>query len=303
MKEQLLSDGDRAALQGLIPLAGALGAGTIFALFFGGRRRGSGIAVFELFAIVAVLVSVGTTAYLAISLLHRNEAIGDEVLTQTATPLIFAVFLLVLVSVMSRLPGSFQRILIGVPLVLVGGIVSACLAMNSWSFEPGETAVMAALILGIGGIAALLAWGIERLDDRSERGIAQGRFVRLSGAGYAPAERPLLLALPADPERPGALPVSYWTRKDRAYLDSTSCRQLAARTRERWNRLAEERGTPPIGTAVLTRVEARHWFFAWLRRHPARFWIFRPGSDERPRLREIEANDDGLFDVTELGIV
>src|SRR6476469_6265503 len=88
MKEHALNPSDRAALQGLIPLAGALGAGTIFALFFGGRRRGSGIAVFELFAIVAVLVSVGTTAYLAISLLHANEAISDRVLTQTATPLI-----------------------------------------------------------------------------------------------------------------------------------------------------------------------------------------------------------------------
>jgi nitrate reductase gamma subunit len=112
VKEQVvshLSDGDRAALQGLIPLAGALGAGTIFALFFGGRRRGSGIAVFELFAIVAGLGSVGTTAYLAIALLHSNEAIGDKVLTQTATPLIFAVFLLVLVSVLGRLPGSAMR--------------------------------------------------------------------------------------------------------------------------------------------------------------------------------------------------
>lgn len=52
MKQHLLSDGDRAALQALVPLAGALGVGTIFALFFGGRRK-SGIAVFELFAIVA----------------------------------------------------------------------------------------------------------------------------------------------------------------------------------------------------------------------------------------------------------
>jgi hypothetical protein len=51
MKEHLLNDGDRAALQALVPLAGALGVGTIFALFFGGRRK-AGLAVFELFAIV-----------------------------------------------------------------------------------------------------------------------------------------------------------------------------------------------------------------------------------------------------------
>jgi hypothetical protein len=82
MKEHVLNPSDRAALQGLIPLAGALGAGTIFALFFGRRRRGSGTAVFELFAIAAVLAAVGTTAYFCVSLLHRNQAISDRELTR-----------------------------------------------------------------------------------------------------------------------------------------------------------------------------------------------------------------------------
>ena len=87
MKEQLLSDSDRAALQSLIPLAGALGAGTIFGLFFGGRKR-AGFAVFEIFAMVSVLVAVGSTAYFSIALMHANEPISDADLTQTATPLI-----------------------------------------------------------------------------------------------------------------------------------------------------------------------------------------------------------------------
>ena len=63
LKEHVLNPGDRAALQALVPLAGALGVGTIFALFFGGRRK-SGTAVFELFAIVAVLTAAGSTAFL-----------------------------------------------------------------------------------------------------------------------------------------------------------------------------------------------------------------------------------------------
>lgn len=302
MKEQLLNDGDRAALQGLIPLAGALGAGTIFALFFGGRR-GSGIAVFELFAIVAVLVSVGTTAYLAVSLLHQNEAISDKVLKQTATPLIFAVFLLVLVSVMARLPGRVERIVSLLPLVLVAVGVAAVMASQSWSFEPGETVLVAVLVLGIGGLTALLAWGGERFDNRWERGTARSRFVRLSTAGYAVEERDLRLGLPA--LRAGAKPpsLSCWTRKDHVYLGTAGCRQLAALTRVRWDRLAEDRARPPSGAIVLTRVEARHWFLAWLRPRPARFWTFEPDADEKPRLRELEANDDGLFDVTDLGVV
>jgi hypothetical protein len=113
VKQHLLSDGDRAALQALVPLAGALGVGTISALFFGGRRK-PGIAVFELFAIVAVLTAAGSTAYFSVSLLHQNEAITSHELTQTATPLVVAAFLLVFVSatiltdvkVGLRIPGS-----------------------------------------------------------------------------------------------------------------------------------------------------------------------------------------------------
>jgi hypothetical protein len=57
-----LGASDRAALQSLIPLASGLGAGTIFGLFFVGRRR-AGFAVFEAITIVAVLVAVSTTSY------------------------------------------------------------------------------------------------------------------------------------------------------------------------------------------------------------------------------------------------
>jgi hypothetical protein len=297
-----LSASDRAALQGLIPLAGALGAGTIFALFFGGRRRGSGIAVFELFAIVAVLVSVGTTAYLAIALLHKDEPIGDHVLTQTATPLIFAVFLLVLVSILSRLPGSVERLFSVLPLIVIAGLVAAWLASSAWSFKPGETAVMAALILGIGGLAALLAWGGERLDSHWERGLEQKRFVRLSRAGYEVGERVLRPGLPKSGDE-GALTVPCWLRKGKIYLDTVACRQLAAVTRERWDRLAEDRGRPPAGDSVLTRVEATHYLFAPLRKRSARFWIFRPGADAEIEPRRLEANEDGLFDVSRLGLV
>ncbi len=204
VKEQVvgqLSAGDRAALQGLIPLAGALGAGTIFALFFGGRRRGSGVAVFELCAIVAVLASVGMTAYLAISLLHQDMAISDRDLTQTAMPLIFAVILLVLVSAVARLPGSLERILLVLPLGLMAGLVAAWFAISSWSFSP-EDAMLTALLA---------------------RGPDPGRVT--------------------------------------------------------------------------------HYLWSLVRTRSARFWIFEPAADEEIQKRELTANDDGLFDVTGLGIV
>lgn len=303
MKEQVLNPSDRAALQGLIPLAGALGAGTIFALFFGGRRRGSGIAVFELFAIVAVLVAVGTTAYLAIALLHDNQPIGDKALTQTATPLIFAVFLLVLVSVLGRLPGSATRIVSVIPLLLVAAIAAAWLASSAWSFKPGETILMAAVILGIGGLTALLAWGGDRLDSRWERRNQQRRFVRLSRAGYRVAERGLAPALPSRRAGGDRVSISCWVRKDRVYLDAIACQQLRARARARWDRLAEEKGRPPSGSTVLTEVHVSNGLLFLLGVRGLRLSLFAPGADTEIRVHELEANDDRLFDVTGLGIV
>jgi hypothetical protein len=119
----------------LAPLAGALGVGTIFALFFGGRRK-SGVAVFELFAIVAVLTAASSTAYFSLSLLHQNEAITSHELTQTATPLVVAAFLLVFVSFFARLPGSLTRVVTLLPLAIAGIVIAALLASSTWSSGP-----------------------------------------------------------------------------------------------------------------------------------------------------------------------
>lgn len=301
MKEQFLSDGDRAALQSLIPLAGALGAGTIFALFFGGRKRGSGTAVFEFFAIVAVLVAVGSTAYLAIALLHNDEPIGDKALTQTAAPLIFAAVLLVVVNFISRLPGSVERITTFVPLGLLAALAATWLAMSSWSFDPGEAPMRAIAIFGCGGVLGMVAWALDRGDRRWERRNEQRRFVRRSIAGYRVAERELRLAIPGGGGR--TVQVSCWTHKDKVLLDSAACRQLARHITARWERLAANRGNLPNGSVVMTRVDVTPDLLALLRPRIARFWTFEPGSDEGIRVHQVEANDDGLFDVTEFGIV
>jgi hypothetical protein len=298
-----LSDGDRAALQGLIPLAGALGAGTIFALFFGGRKRGSGVAVFELCAIVAVLASVGMTAYLAISLLHQDRAISDRDLTQTAMPLIFAVILLVLVSAIARFPGSLERVFLFLPLGLMAGVVAAWLAISSWSFSPEDAMLTALLILGAGGVAALIAWGLDRFDRRWERSLAQRRFVRRAVAGYEVTERRLRPRLPGGGRGAKAPTVSCWVREDKVYLDGMSCQQLRDEVDARWDRVAEDKGRMPTGSAVLTRVYVTHYLWSLVRTCTVRFWIFEPAVDDEIRERPVKANDDGLFDVTELELV
>ena len=113
-------------------------------------RRKSGIAVFELFAIVAVLTAAGSTAYFSVSLLHQNEAITSHELTQTATPLVVAAFLLVFVSVFARLPGSLTRIITLLPLAIAGIVIAALLSSSTWSAGPENASLVALAMLAVG---------------------------------------------------------------------------------------------------------------------------------------------------------
>jgi len=303
VKENFLNPSDRAALQGLIPLAGALGAGTIFALFFGGSKRGSGTAVFELFAIAAVLASVGMTAYLAIALLHQNEPISNKDLTQTATPLIFAAFLLVFVSMLTRVSGSVERFFATLPLALGAGVLAAWFSSSSWSFEPSEVIPLALATIAFGGVAALFAWGLDRVYARWDRDTARQRFQRLSRVGYQVEEREMKLALPSGGRSSRAPIVSCWIRKEKIYLDRFSCRQLRDLADARWQRMGSENSRPPQGAAALIKAKVSNEVLWLCGRRTACIWTFEPGRDDDARAHDLEANDDGLLDITHLGFV
>lgn len=291
MKEHLLNDGDRAALQGLIPLAGALGAGTVFALFFGGRKRGSGIAVFELFAIVAVLTAVATTAYFALSLLHRNTALSDRELSQTATPLIVAVFLLIFLSALSRLPGSLERVFALLPLTLGAGLVAFSLASSSWASDPEHASWFAAIILAVGATIAVL---VDRFRVGSDGKHERREMTRLSAAGYLPVERALALALPPNGDPVPVL--TCWTRKDRLYVDWSGWRLLREEARRRWGDLSLGKARLPTGSSL---VEVKiPW---WGLRRTVVVSTFEPGADA-PEAHELKLSL-GLADITSLGIV
>ncbi|MFT3864109.1 MAG: hypothetical protein QM729_07550 [Solirubrobacterales bacterium] len=204
MKEHLLvvtelSAGDRAALQSLIPLAGGLGAGTIFGLFFVGRRR-AGFAVFESIAIVAVLVSVATTAYWCIAMLHRDTAITDTELAETAVPLLVAAVLLILISIVARLRGATQRVAVLLPLMLVAVVAALEVASSGAALEPTAAPVVALVIL-----AAAAGFGAPGTpaDGRARaatRRVEHDRVALLTGRGYAPVDARLNMALPRTDE-------------------------------------------------------------------------------------------------------
>jgi hypothetical protein len=299
VKEHVLSDSDRAALQSLIPLAGALGAGTIFALFFGDNRRRAGVAVFEVFAIVSVLVAVGTTAYLSIAIMHANEPLDDKALAQTASPLIVAVFVLVLVSVARRLPSSIERAFAILPLILMAGLIAALLAVSAWEAEPAGASVFALTLLGVGAVLALLASAADRLNLSWERGTSQKWMTRIVAADYVPERRPVALAIPeaeAEEERP----LACWNRRGRLFVDAQTLRRLRDRVDRRWGELESAEALPPARREVLFSVRVALYLPFLRPRRRATLKLLERGE---PRSRRLEENEDRLFDVTETSLL
>jgi hypothetical protein len=303
VKEQLLSEGDRAALQALVPLAGALGVGTTFALFFGGRRRSSGSAVFELFAIVAVLTAAGSTAFFAISLLHQNEPITSHDLTQTATPLIVAAFLLVFVSVFARLPGSGLRLFALVPLGLSGVVIAALLASTSWSAEPENASVAALIILGVGAALWALTLAFERFDVGLDRRWEHKRLTRLYAAGYLPDEKQVHVVLPRRDGDLRSANVACWTRRGKSYMDIPSWLHLRREATARWRAFATGEAQPPVGPEILVRVKVGYRIPLIRDRAVIRVATLEPAAGGEAREQQVRSNEDGLFDVTGLGVV
>src|SRR6201996_2412073 len=195
VKEHLLSASDRAALQSLIPLASGLGARTIFGLFFVGRRRAR-FSGFDSIAIVAVLVAVATTAYYCIALLHRDTAITNKELAETAVPLVVAAVLLILISIVARLQGATQRVAVLLPLVLVAVIAAIELASSGVAVEPTAAPVIALVILAAAAAFGALGTLVDARAPREARRAEHPRLALLAGRGSVAAEARLALALP-----------------------------------------------------------------------------------------------------------
>jgi hypothetical protein len=245
VKQHLLSD--RAALQALVLLAGALGVGTTFALFFGGRRR-SGTAVFELFAIVAVLTAAGSTAFLSVSLLHQNEAITLVGRSRKRQPC---------------RPGD------------------ACCRRFGWRGRLAGRSPRHRLG-GPGGAAALGA----ALRDGLCPGRESPRFV-----------------LPESASVPTGGGLVCWEKKDRSYHDLPGWLRLRDEAGSRWRDLTSGEARPPIGSTILVKVKVGVRVPGIRDQPTVRVSLLEPNRDGEPRVREIQANEDGVFDVTDLAIV
>lgn len=302
MKEQVLSAADRDALQSIVNASYAVGAGAIFASFFLGRRN-SGLATFEIFTVVAILAGAGTTAYFCISFLHENEVVSDADLTRTSTPLLVSILLLVFISVFSRLSGPPRSLVSLIPMAIGAAVGAALLGSSTWMAQPEDASWVALSILAFGGCIGLAVWAVERSGRRSMLRAECKQLARLAKAGYSPREATLGLALPEPYESAAALRPTVWVRKSKVCLEPRECRRLGAAVDARWEARSAGRARPPIGSRALAGVRVR-------RRIP-RFWadpvavltIHDPAQPDGIAVREVDANEVGLFDVSGIGIV
>jgi hypothetical protein len=294
-----LSASDRAALQSLIPLASGLGAGTIFGLFFVGRRR-AGFAVFEAIAIVAVFVSVATTAYYSIALLHRDTAITNQELVETAVPLLVAAVLLILISIVARLRGATQRIVVVLPLVLVAVVAAVEVARSGVALEPTAAPVVALVILAAGAAFGALGTLVDSRARRAARRAEHDRLALLTGRGYELAEARLAAAVPLRDGEASAPEIDVWRRGEAAFLDGAGAARLRDAVDERWQSLAAGDARGAIGPLVLLEVEPSGGPRRAELPTELRLATLRPGTETPRRTARLVANSDGLFDVTDL---
>jgi hypothetical protein len=295
-----LGASDRAALQSLIPLASGLGAGTIFGLFFVGRRR-AGFAVFEAITIVAVLVAVSTTAYYCIALLHRDTAVSNKELVETALPLVVALVLLIVISIVARLSGATQRIVVVLPLVLVAVVATIELARSGAALEPTAAPVVALVILAAGAAFGALGTLVDARARREARRAEHDRLALLTGRGYVAAEAHLALAVPrlvGESGTDGALPLDTWRRGESSFIDGLGAKRLREEVDARWQSLAAGDARGAIGPFVLLEVEST----GGRRTTPTelRLDTLRPGTATPRRTARLHPNGDGLFEVTDL---
>lgn len=300
MKEQVLGASDRAALQSLIPLASAIGVGTMFALFFGSRKR-TAYALFEIFAIVAVLVAAALTAATAISLLHRDTAISDHELTLTAMPLVVAAFLLVFVTVLARLRAADDKSWSMLPIGLLCVYLAATLTLRVWAVTPENASLVAFGLLVVGGA---LSFGVGLWERRSARGKRGGQVTAVAkkvAAGYLPDRKPLLLSLP---EAEGASPpnLQCWVRQGQTFLDFEGCRRLRELVDERWDAVGAAKSQPPAGGTILALVELRYRVPFRRPRPEVRIsTVTVPGGGRNTK--RVPINDADFFDVSGLGLL
>ena len=158
-------------------------------------------------------------------------------------------------------------------------------------------------MLAIGALVGVAAWLVDRLDIGWEGRVEQRRLSRLYAAGYTPTEKAPRFALPQADSVSAAGELACWKKKDKAYLDLPGWLRLRSEAGSRWRAFSAGEARPPIGAAILVDVKVGLRIPGFRAQPTVRVSLLEPNRNSDVRMREIHANEDGLFDLTNLGIV
>jgi hypothetical protein len=109
--------------------------------------------------------------------------------------------------------------------------------------------------------------------------------------------------LPRSASAPDADGLACWEKKDRSYLDLPGWLRLRDEAGLRWRDLTTGEARPPVGATILVKVKVGVRVPGIRDQPTVRVSLLEPNRDGEPRVREIQANEDGVFDVTDLAIV
>lgn len=304
MNEHLMDANTRAAFQGLIAAAAAIGIGALLAGNFfdrsGQRDRDVGITVFEVFSVVAILTGSFMTGYFSIEYLHAGEVVSDVQFGQVGAPLVVSVALLVVLRTTSRfsaLPGGVGNHIPAIAVTVLAALTVAFL-VTLQSAQPEYIVPEGGAILAVGALLSGAFLSIERHWLNDNRRTARRRIASLAFEGYEPAKSLLLPALPGT----GSFAIICWSKKGRTYLDPAECRRLQAEVDRRWGDLAAGKDLPPLHGSMLTRVGLKTIALPWPPRLTLTIKTSSPG-ERGTSSQAVTVNSDGLFDVTYLSLV
>jgi hypothetical protein len=207
----------------------------------------------------------------------------------------------VFVSVFARLPGSLTRIFTLLPLAIAGIVIAALFASSAWSADPENASFVALGMLAVGALLGLGAWLVDLLDLGWEGRAEHRRLTRLYTAGYLPAEKVSRFALPQLEATAPDVELACWVRKDRSYLDLPAWLRLRGEAGSRWRAVTTGEARPPIGSAILVRVKVGFRILGGP--GTVQVSLLEPARGGEARVEEVRSNEDGLFDVTDLGLV
>ena len=94
----------------------------------------------------------------------------------------------------------------------------------------------------------------------------------------------------------------YWEKKGKYYLDLPGWMRLREEAGSRWRALATDEARAPIDPKTLVQVKVGPSLPVIRDRAVVRVSILEPAGNGEVRVQELLPNEDGLFDITNLGI-